>query len=385
MGFLESINLNFDSTFWLWSGVLFLLWLIQVLYYWIVFNRPYTYEKKREKIASLEVDRPSVSVVIVAENESENLAANLPLVLEQDYPNFEVIVVNMGSTDETESCLKELSNKYPHLYYTYLPDEAERINAKKLALTLGIKAAKNDILLFTEAYCKPVSNQWIETFAQSFDKGKDIVLGFCSMKTTKKFIKGKYVLYDNLKFGLKYLSMAIFKRPFMGVNRNLAYRRDLFFEEKGFSSVLTYEYGEDDLFINRIWKGREIGVVMSAVGITESNIVDGFKVWKNLRHKYKHSQKKYKGAANFIFGLESLSSLLFYIVFAIAVYVGVVDARFELITVAVLLFLFRFILQLFFINRYNKLLGTGRFGLKVILYDMIQSLSSLINLFRRKK
>lgn len=375
---------SFDLTFWTWAGLLMFLWLTQLLYYLIIYNRPYTREKKREKQTEVKPNCVSVSVVVVAENESENLRTNLPLILEQDYPNFEVIVVNMGSTDETESYLEELSAKYPHLYHTFLPDGAERINAKKLALTLGIKAAKNDVLLFTEAYCRPLSKQWIESFAQSFDQGSDIVLGFCNLSFTKKFIGRKYILYDNLKFGLKYLSMAALNQPFMGVNRNLAYKRSLFFENKGFSSVLTYEYGEDDLFINRVWKGRDVDVVLSANSLTETNIVDGYKVWKNLSRKYRHSQKEYKGIANFVFGIESLTTLLFYIVFGISVYIGVAYARTELIVLSTLLFLTRFGTQLLVYNRYNKHLGVNQIGLRLICYDIFQSLSNLGRLIRRR-
>lgn len=382
--FFTNISLSFDTTYWLWAGGLSLLWIIQVLYYLILYNRPYAYEKKREKIESLKVERPSVSVIIVAENESENLASNLPFILEQDYSNYEVVVVNMGSTDETDTTLKLLGNKYPHLYHTYLPDGLEGVNDKKLALTLGIKAAKNDILLFTEPYCKPVSDKWIESFAQRFDDGKDIVLGFCKMNITKKFSGRKYVLYDNLFFGLKYLSMAILKRPFMGVGRNLAYKRDLFFEEKGFSSVLAYEYGDDDIYINRISKDRDVGVVLSPESMTEGNIVNSYRVWRNLRRKYLRSRKYYKGSTNFIFAIESLSAILFYIVFAGAVYIGITQANYELLVLSFLLFILRFIMLLFFINRYNRKLGIGRYGFNIIGFDIRLSVFSFLKVFSRK-
>ena len=379
--FIENIDFNFDTTFWVLGGTLFFFWFIQIMYYIIIYNRPYRYEKKREKIFSLEVERPSVSVIIASKNEADSLAENLPFILEQNYPNFEVIVVNMGSTDETDTLLKLLSNKYDNLYHTYVPEDAERYNEKKLALTLGVKAAKNDILLFTEAYCKPVSDMWIEQFATRFDKGDDIVLGFCKLNIDKKVYRRKFVLYDNLIFSIKYMSMAILKRTFMGVNRNLAYRREIFYEEKGFSSVLSHDNGEDDLFINRIARRRKVGVVVSPESMTETNVVDKFRVWKNLKSKYLYTKKQYKGSSSFVFAVESFSKYCFYILsLGLAVY-GIYYQNWAVLAVSVLLFLLRFVTQLVIINRYNKNFGSGRYGLRLIGFDMYQP----INNFRFRK
>ena len=110
-----------------------------------------------------EVTWPSVSVIICASNEAEHLRQTLPLILEQDYPNFEVIVVNVGSTDDTDELLSQFKARYEHLYYSYTPQDTRYLSQRKLALTIGIKAAKNERLLFTEAFCEPVSPHWIKS------------------------------------------------------------------------------------------------------------------------------------------------------------------------------------------------------------------------------
>lgn len=378
---LEQLKLDINNDFLILAGVAFFLWIIQILYYLILYKKPYAYERKREKIYSLDLEQPSVSVVIASKNEAESIAQNLPAILEQNYSNFEVIVVNMGSTDETDTQLKRLSQQYPNLYHTYVPEEAESYNEKKLALTLGIKAAKNDILLFTEAYCKPVSDMWIQEFANEFKKGKEIVLGFCKFNIPKNVAMRKFILFDNLMQSLKFLSLAIHKKPFMGINRNLAYNRKLFFDEKGFSSVLFIENGEDDLFINKISKQRKTGVVVSAESMTVSDVIDKYSVWKNLKSKYLYTKRFYTGASSTILGLETFTKYLFYFSFALSIVYSVLYSNTTMLAFASLLFLLRYFIQLFVINRYNKTFGSGKYFISMIIFDIFQPISN----FRLRK
>ncbi len=295
MNFLLSSVFDFSIIDWIIVAALLLFFIIQFLFYFLLYRKPYSYQSKKGKISISENDLPSVSVVIVSKNDSENLAKHLPAIFNQDYPDFEVVVVNMGSTDETDMVLKRLEQTYNNLYHTYVPQEAEELNEKKLALTIGIKAAKNTILLFTEPYCQPASNQWIKEFAEEFAKGKEVVLGFCKLDIPKKVPMRRFIHYDNLIQGLKYLSMAIVHRPFMGIGRNMGYVRELFFRQKGFSSILNFEDGEDDLFINEIANGKNTGVVISPESMTISEVVTSFSVWRALKSKYLHTKRFYKG------------------------------------------------------------------------------------------
>lgn len=177
MNFLLSSVFDFSIIDWIIVAALLLFFIIQLLFYFLLYKKPYSYQSKKGEATVSENDLPPVSVVIVSKNDSENLAKHLPAILNQEYPDFEVVVVNMGSTDETDMVLKRLEQSYDNLYHTYVPQEAEEWNEKKLALTLGIKAAKNNVLLFTEPYCRPVSNRWIKEFAAEFAEGKEVVLG----------------------------------------------------------------------------------------------------------------------------------------------------------------------------------------------------------------
>ena len=370
MEFLQSIGFNLSSEFWLILCVLGSLFIIQLLYYFMLYLKPYSYEKKRVKDKGDDVLLPPVSIVIASKNESENLLKNLPIILEQDYPNFEVIVINMGSTDETNDSLKQIGSKYPNLYHTFVPADAEDVNNKKLALTLGIKAAKSEYLLFTEAYCRPNSNKWIEEFAVEFLNGKDIVLGYNNLTINNRFLLSGFVKYDNLIHQVKFLSMAIIGKPFMGVGRNMAYKKSMFFEEKGFSSVLQYYDGEDDLFINKIAKSRSVGVAISNDSLTTTSIVDKYSVWKSLKSKYLISEKYYKGTASLFLGFDSFTKFFFKSVSVLSIIYGIIAQNYAIVALATLLLLLHFFIAFYVINKISKMLEDKKVNIGLVLYEL---------------
>lgn len=157
------------------AGILFI---IQLIYYFGLYNRIHVHNKAvgKEEVHFIR-ELPPLSVILRARNEAENLRKILPAILEQDYPQFEVIVINDASTDDTEDILGVMEEKYPHLYHSFTPESARYISHKKLALTLGIKASKHDWLVFTETNCMPASNQWLKLMARNFTPQTQIVLG----------------------------------------------------------------------------------------------------------------------------------------------------------------------------------------------------------------
>jgi len=218
--------------------------IIQYIYYLGIYNRIHMRnitDRKNELHFTKEL--PPLSVVICARNESENLRRFLPAILEQDYPQFEVIVINDGSTDESEAVLSAFEEKYQHLYHSFTPDSARYISRKKLALTLGIKASKYDWLVFTEANCQPASNQWLRLMARNFTPHTQIVLGYSGYERGKGWLH-KRISFNTLFTSLRYLGFALAGKPYMGLGRNLAYRKELFFKQKGYSTHLNLQRGE---------------------------------------------------------------------------------------------------------------------------------------------
>lgn len=378
MDVLNSIlNFNqFTLTEWVLGGALLLCFLIQLFFYFFFYRRPYRYQKKKKEFSVPDGALPAISVIVTSKNSAEELERNLPFIIEQDYPNFEVIVVNRGSTDDTDMVLKAAEQKYSRLYHTYVPAEAEGVNEKKLALTLGIKAAKHDYLLFTEAYCKPCSTHWIREFGKEFAQGKEVILGFGRLDIPKKTGLRGFMLYDNLIHHLKFLSMAIRRKPFMGIGRNLAYKKELFFKHKGFSSILNLEGGEDDLYINKIAPRKKTGVVLSKESITETDTVTHFSVWRTLKSGYLYSKQYYKGFSFRIFSLETFSKYLFYLLMTGTITLGVITENHTLTVFALLLFIIRYTVQWRVITMNSRLFGAGRYHINLPFYDIFQPLNN---------
>lgn len=291
------------------AGITAFLFLLLFLYDLVPYARPLRHAKRQT--AEDNGFRPPVSVIVYAKNESENLRKHLPALLAQDYPLFEVIVINDGSTDESDQVLKTLENEHKQLYHTYIPENARYLSRKKLSLTIGIKAAQYDLLLFTEANCEPVSPRWIASMVQPYRKKEtEVVLGFCAYRYTRGFFH-KLVAYDNLITGLQYLSCALKNHPYTGDGRNLSYRKSLFFEHKGYYKSLGLHAGDDDLFVNEAANGKNTAVVYVPDSLTEMASLDYFGMWKEMKASRAATKKFYKGGKLTFFRMGSLCFFLF--------------------------------------------------------------------------
>ena len=368
------------------AGVLLI---VQLIYYLGLYNRIHTHNLavgKDEVHFGREL--PPLSVVICARNESENLRRNLPAILKQDYPDFEVIVINDGSTDESEDLLSELEEEYPNLYHSFTPDSARYISRKKLALTLGIKASKYDWLVFTEADCTPVSDKWLRRIARNFTPSTDIVLGYSGYERGKGWLH-KRVSFDSLFTSLRYLGFALAGKPYMGIGRNLAYRKELFFKVKGFSTHLNMQRGEDDLFINQIANENNTRVETSPDSVIRMQPVERYKDWKEEKVSYMATARFYKGSQRWLLGLETATRLLFYVACLSGIVFGILSFHWLAAGLALLLWIVRYSAQAYVINKTANEMGDNRsYYFTLPVFDIIRPLQSLkfrlYLLYRRK-
>ena len=289
-------------------GVFVVAALVQFFYYFIVFIRFLIHKNIDETV------KVPVSIVICAKNEQENLEKNLPLILEQEYPEFEVIVVNDCSVDDTEDVLKRLKLKYSNLRSTIIKEDEKFQHGKKLALTVGIKSAKNEWMLLTDADCFPSSKYWLAGMASQFKPDASIVLGYGGFEEKKGFLN-KIIRYDAAVIALQYFSFALFGRPYMGVGRNLAYRRSLFFANKGFASHARIDSGDDDLFINETATKANVAYVYNKEAHTRCEAKDTFEKWADQKKRHFTTFSRYKSRDIFLLGLEIFSRVLFYFSF----------------------------------------------------------------------
>ncbi|TKC10772.1 glycosyltransferase [Pedobacter polaris] len=258
-----------------------------------------------------ETKKNPISVVICARNESENLQQFLPSILHQEYPDFEVIVVNDRSWDGTADFLKELEKKYAHLKVVTVADGDKFIAGKKFAVTMGIKAASNEWLVFTDADCEPASSNWLAQMQQPLNDSTEIVLGY-SPYFKKPGLLNALIRFETFFTAVNYLSFALKGMPYMGVGRNMAYKKSLFFKNKGFAAHMHIPSGDDDLFVNANANNRN----------TEIRIHKESHVWSEpkisflayLRQKKRHfgAGKLYKPKHKFILSMQIIVQFLFY-------------------------------------------------------------------------
>ena len=252
-----------------------------------------------------------VSVIIAARNEFDNLQKNLLTILEQDYPDFEVVVVNDCSWDGSQAWLEEIQKSQPRLKISQIIEQEKYPTGKKFAVTMGIKAAKYDLLLFTDADCEPASDQWIRNMQSRFTPGKDIVLGFSPYRKTKGFLN-QFIRFETLITAQFYFSMALRNNPFMGVGRNLAYRKDLFFKHKGFASHQHIMSGDDDLFINQAATTTNVAIEIDSASFVNTEAKTTFDSWSNQKSRHMTTGKYYKTEHKRVLGTYYSAIILYY-------------------------------------------------------------------------
>lgn len=320
-----------------------------------------------------DVQLPAVSIIVCAHNEYDNLQDYLSILLEQDYPCYEVIVVDDSSEDGSDLLLERWSRQYGNLYHTFVPRGARVLSNKKLALTIGIKAAHYDYLLLTDADCRPESKFWIREMMQGFaNQQTEVVLGF-SPYFEKKGLLNHIIGYDTLFNGLQYIGMARAGKPYMGVGRNLAYKRETFFSVGGFKGLLGNRAGDDDLFVNRIANAANTVVVNNPNSIVWSVPKTTWREWFHQKRRHLSVSPQYRTKSKIQVTLEPLSRGIFYASLLISAIIG----NIELISIALALFLLRLLVQLIIINVSARRLNMRGYSLGLIAYDIILPLITL--------
>jgi glycosyltransferase involved in cell wall biosynthesis len=308
MQFFEALYGSAAPATWIIAGIMAASMLVQLFYYLFVFIRLVTY-----KVAENRQPAPvPVSVVICARNEAENLEKHLPAFLEQDHPDFEVVVVNDCSTDHTEEVLMNMKVTHPNLRYTSIQPDRKFTHGKKLAVTVGIKAARNEHLLFSDADCYPASAQWISRMSAHFTGNTELILGI-GKYAREKGLLNLLVRYETLFTALQYISFAIKGKPYMGVGRNMGYVKTLFYRHKGFASHLKVLSGDDDLFVNEAATPANTAVELHPGGMTVSVPPRKLIEWFKQKKRHLSTGKYYKKGSKFRLGTEYFSRVAFYI------------------------------------------------------------------------
>ena len=289
-----------------------LMLLIQLCIHWIRFSRVAFF--KRRQRPKLDEELEPVSVVVCARDAYEQLTELIPALLRQNYPQFEVVVVNDCSEDETEEYLKDLERREPRVKPVQLRQHLNFFNGKKFPLSMGIKSASYDLMVLTDADCLPESDEWLRSMVSCYGSNTEVVIGYNRFNNIKGLLN-KLIRFDSLQNGILYLSAALAGRPYMGVGKNLSYRKRLFFENKGFTSHYTMPAGDDDVFISQVATKRNTKACIDAENGIVATPSTSFWAWVRQRCNKYATIKMHRTSTRAWMAIHYWSQFLFYACF----------------------------------------------------------------------
>jgi cellulose synthase/poly-beta-1,6-N-acetylglucosamine synthase-like glycosyltransferase len=280
---------------------------IQLIYILFVFSRTAFYQANPP---ALPANPEGVTILVCAHNERENLEELIPILVAQQYPTFEVLIMDDRSTDGSHLLLEQLQSEYAQLRFIRLDKEHEHVTPKKYALTIGLKKAQYPTVLLTDADCRPASTDWLTVMVGNLtNPNKQLVLGFSPYEQRPGFLN-LLIRSETLFTAVQYFSLALAGSPYMGVGRNLSYRTQLFFANKGFYTHKNVLGGDDDLFVNEVATGHNTAVCLDPATFTWSKPKETWPDWKRQKQRHLHVGKYYKSGNKIRLGLLTGSHVL---------------------------------------------------------------------------
>ena len=281
---------------------------IQIFYYLGIFGK-FAFGKPQ----TITPKKLPVSVIVCAKNEEENVKKYIPLLAEQNYPDFEIVLIDDASSDETLEVFEQFEKQYSNIRLVKVKNNEAFWGNKKYALTLGIKASSKDYLLFTDADCYPVSKEWITAMTSQFTMNKTIVLGYGGYEKTERSLLNKIIRFETVLTALQYFSWAKTGLPYMGVGRNLAYKKEEFFNVNGFIEHIQVRSGDDDLFVNQAANKANTTIAYTPESFTYSKPKETYKEWFTQKRRHVATANYYKFFDKIQLGLFYISQLLFFL------------------------------------------------------------------------
>lgn len=281
---------------------------LQIFYYLIVFSK-FAFAKPQK----ITPKRIPVSVIVCAKNEAENVTKFIPLLAEQNYPDYEIVLIDDASSDDTLEIFEAFEKQYSNVRLVKVQNNEAFWGNKKFALTLGIKAAKKEYLLFTDADCYPTSKDWIMNMTSQFTLHKTIILGYGAYEKIKGSFLNKIIRFETVLTAVQYFSWAKMGRPYMGVGRNLAYKREEFFKVNGFMDHMKIRSGDDDLFINQASNSKNTTICYAPESFTISAPKTTYSEWFKQKRRHVSTASFYKGFDKFQLGLFYFLQLFFFL------------------------------------------------------------------------
>lgn len=337
---------------------------IVLLFYYLVFAR-FSFRRKRKVVASEQVP---VSIIIVVQDVASVLLNTLPKLLNQNYPKFELVVVDNNSQDETKMLLLEYSHQFDNLKVVNLDSAVTSIRGRKFALSMGIRCASYDHLLFTDAECCPTSNRWLESMASHFVQSKNIVLGYSTFEK-KRNPFNRLLHFDSMLNAMQYFGHAIIKSTYRGDSKNIAFTKNLFYAQRGFASHNHICYGDEDIFISRAANDKNTDIEFSQDAITVLQGGAQHKYWLHHKEGLYYTRKFNTLKNRILLNGFDLVNLLFYVSLALAVVLSWKNVT--LLTIVLSIVIVKVISQYFVFGFAAKKLNEKQIIPFLLIYDVI--------------
>jgi glycosyltransferase involved in cell wall biosynthesis len=265
---------------------------------------------------SKNVQKPSpqvpISVIVCAKNEAENIRKNLPLLIAQDYPKFEIVLIDDASIDDTLDVFERYEKEFKNIKVVKVANNEAFWGNKKFAMTLGIKAASYEYLVFIAPNSRPSSKFWLSEMGANFSTQKTIVLGYGALEKVKHSFVNKIIRFDAFLNASHYFGWAILGKPYTGNGRNLAYKKAEFFKVRGYNDHMKIRSGEDVLFVNQAANASNTQVSFSKNSFTYTEPKKTFKDWFAQKKRQVALTKHFKIFDRFQIAFFFISNLFFY-------------------------------------------------------------------------
>jgi poly-beta-1,6-N-acetyl-D-glucosamine synthase len=359
---LETVHLH------IWYAILLMAFLavlvIQLAYHWFFFSRLAFF-----KPTTAPAEKLPVSVIIVVHNQYQLIRQNLPELLGQDYPDFEVLVVDDTSDDGSDEVLEKLAETFSNLRVVKLTQSLNWFKGRKFPLSLGIKSASHEFLLLTDIRFRPEGKNWISQMVAAYTPDTAIALGYATFNTTSKI--NKWLRFMAFYDGMLYLSMALSGMPFKGIGPNLSYRKSLFYRHKGFSSHYVINAGDDELFVNKAATRKNTEIRISADSQVKCTKPMTFIQWLENEKTRLAIRRFFKPGHRMMISLFSATTLFFYALFAAMLVIHVQ------LPVIIGIFLIRLLSQLVIFGLIQKKLSEKKLLWVTPIFDLALSLIDL--------
>ncbi|MBP5365351.1 MAG: glycosyltransferase [Bacteroidales bacterium] len=310
--------------------------------------------------------REPVTVIVCAKNEAYNLRRNIPLLLEQKYYKFQVVVVDDCSTDDSQLVLSELKSQYPQLYYTTIPIDNKFNHSKKLAVIVAIKAAQYDHMVFIDADCRPASDMWLHYIMTHYYDEHQMVLGYGRFERRKGFLNF-FIRYESFINAIIYFGYAVAYRPFMGVGRNLSYTKELYEHSSKFRNNLSIASGDDDMFVSEMGTRRNTDICTNFESQTFTEAKTTWRDWIEQKSRHLTTAPFYRKGVKFLLGTEIISRQ---IIFFLGIFLLILGDLHTQIIVASVLFV-RYLLIIISLAIASRRMKECRFWPYAIFMDII--------------